>query len=170
MKSLSTLLSIYKSSHLNKKNIATHFVGIPLILWSAALFFATFSFSVAGFDSNVMQVIALLIFAYYLLLDVKLGFIAILLIAPIWWHAQTYVAAESPYLIAGVVFFIGWVLQFIGHYYEKAKPAFFDDLKQLLIGPLFLVAEICFFLKLFANLEKDVTAEAIEIRKAMVSS
>lgn len=170
MKSLSTLLSIYKSSHLNKKNIATHFLGIPLILWSAALFFATFSFSIAGYDSNVMQVIAVLIFAYYLVLDIKLGVIAILLIAPIWWHAQTYVTAESPYLIAGVVFFIGWVFQFIGHYYEKAKPAFFDDLKQLLIGPLFLVAEICFFLKLFASLEKDVTAEAIELRKAMVNS
>ena len=169
MKSVSELLSIYKSSHLNKKNIITHFFGIPLILWSAALFFATFSFSIAGIDTNVMQVIALVIFIYYLMLDIKLGAIAILLIAPIWLHAQTMVTADSPYLIAGLVFFVGWVLQFIGHYYEKAKPAFFDDLKQLLIGPLFLVAEVCFFLKLFASLEEKVTAEAIEIRKAMIS-
>lgn len=170
MKSLETLLSIYKSSHLNKKNIITHFVGIPLILWSAALFFATFSFSVAGFDTNVMQVVAVLIFAYYLVLDIKLGAIAIALIAPIWYHANGYAAAESAYLMAGIVFFIGWVFQFIGHHYEKAKPAFFDDIKQLLIGPLFLVAEICFYFKLFAGLEKYVTDEALELRRAMVQA
>lgn len=169
MKSLSTLLSIYKSSHLNRKNIVTHFIGIPLILWSAALFFATFSFTLAGMQTNVMQILAVLIFAYYLVLDVKLGAIAIALIAPIWLHANSYASADNAYLLAAVVFFIGWVFQFIGHYYEKAKPAFFDDLKQLLIGPLFLVAEICFFIKLFAELEKAVTEQAIELRKAMVN-
>ena len=30
----------------------------------------------------------------------------------------------------------------IGHGYEKAKPAFMDDLNQLLIGPFFLMAEL----------------------------
>ena len=170
MKSVSTLLSIYKSSHLNQKNIVTHFVGIPLILWSAALFFATFSFSLAGFESNVMQVLAVLIFAYYLVLDIKLGVIAIALIAPIWLHANSYANSDNAYILAGVVFVIGGVFQFIGHYYEKAKPAFFDDLKQLLVGPLFLVAELCFFANLFSKLEKEVTEEALEIRKAMVQN
>lgn len=170
MKSVETLLSIYKSSHLNTKNIITHFVGIPLILWSAALFFATFSFSLAGIETNAMQLIAVLIFAYYLVLDIKLGVIAIALIAPIWYHANGYAMSESAYLMAGIVFFIGWVFQFIGHHYEKAKPAFFDDIKQLLIGPLFLVAEVCFYFKLFTGLEKQVTDEAIELRKAMVAA
>lgn len=170
MKSLETLLSIYKSSHLNKKNIVTHFFGIPLILWSGALFFATFSFTLVGFPTNAMQVIAVLIFAYYLVLDVKLGVIAIALIAPIWYHANGYATSDNAYLIAGVVFFIGWVLQFIGHHYEKAKPAFFDDIKQLLIGPLFLVAEVCFYFKLFAGLEKQVTDDAVELRKAMAQA
>ena len=163
MKSLETLLSIYKSSHLNKKNIMTHFVGIPLILWSAALFFATFSFAIGGVETNLMQLIAVLIFAYYLVLDVKLGVIAIALIAPIWYHANGYATADNAYLLAGVVFFIGWVFQFIGHHYEKAKPAFFDDIKQLLIGPLFLVAEICFYCKLFAGLEKHLNAPSLRI-------
>ncbi len=170
MKSLKPLLSIYKSSHLNSKNIATHFVGIPLILWSAALFFATFIFQVAGYQINVMEVLAVLIFVYYLALDFKLGVVAIALIAPIWLHANSYASADNAYLLAGVIFSIGWVFQFIGHHYEKAKPAFFDDIKQLLIGPLFLVAELCFMLKLFSALEKEITAEAIEIRKAMTKS
>ena len=170
MKSLETLLSIYKSSHLNKKNIVTHFVGIPLILWSAALFFATFSFSVAGYETNIMQIIAVLIFAYYLVLDSKLGVIAIALIAPIWYHANSFAGSENAYMLAGIVFLIGWIFQFIGHHYEKAKPAFFDDIKQLLIGPLFLIAEICFYFKLFTGLEKQVTDEALELRKLMVQA
>ncbi|WP_371185598.1 DUF962 domain-containing protein [Thalassotalea maritima] len=169
MKSVDHLLSIYKSVHLNKNNIITHFIGIPLILWSAALVFATVTFDVAGVSTNLMQVLAVVIFAYYLVLDIKLGLVAIALIAPIWLHAQSVVEMQSPYLIAAIVFVIGWLFQFIGHFYEKAKPAFFDDLKQLLIGPLFLVAEVCFALGLFNKLEKQVTAKALELRKKMTT-
>lgn len=167
MKSLSNLLSIYKSSHLNHKNIATHVVGIPLILWSAGLFFATFPITLWSLQSNLMQGLAVLIFIYYLALDLKLGVIAIALIAPIWWHANSYASADHAYTIAAVVFLIGWVFQFVGHFYEKAKPAFFDDLKQLLIGPLFLVAELCFALKLFPTLSQQVTAQALLLRQQL---
>ncbi len=44
------------------------------------------------------------------------------------------------------LFAFGWALQFWGHKFEGLKPAFFDDAKQLIIGPLFIVAEIYFFL------------------------
>ncbi|MDN3653444.1 DUF962 domain-containing protein [Thalassotalea ponticola] len=164
MKSLPRLLSIYKSVHLNKHNVITHFIGIPLILWSAALLFATFSVEIFSIKTNAMQLLAVLIFAYYLILDVKLGSVAILLIGPIWLHAQSYAASENAYWLAALVFVIGWIFQFIGHYYEKAKPAFFDDLKQLLIGPLFLVAELCFALGLFTSLEHKVTEQALALR------
>jgi uncharacterized membrane protein YGL010W len=36
---------------------------------------------------------------------------------------------------------LGWVIQFVGHYYEGKKPAFVDDIMGLLQGPLFLLAE-----------------------------
>jgi uncharacterized membrane protein YGL010W len=36
---------------------------------------------------------------------------------------------EYAIAIAGIVFFIAWVGQFIGHFkYENAKPAFFEDI------------------------------------------
>ena len=38
-------------------------------------------------------------------------------------------------------FVVGWIIQFIGHYYEKKKPAFLDDVIGLAIGPLFVLAE-----------------------------
>lgn len=164
MNSLSGLLATYKSVHLNKTNIATHFIGIPLILWAAALFFATFQYQIFSISTNLMQILAVFIFSYYLFLDIKLGAIAIVLIAPIWLHAQTFQYSADVYWLTATVFFIGWIFQFFGHFFEKAKPAFFEDIKQLLIGPLFLVAEIVFFFNFFDELEEKVTKEAIESR------
>ena len=61
----------------------------------------------------------------------------------------------------GIGFFIiGWVIQFIGHWYEGKKPAFVDDLVGLLVGPMFIVAEAMFALgwnrSLLAEIEERV--------------
>lgn len=54
-------------------------------------------------------------------------------------------AATAAWLASGIgLFVVGWIIQFVGHYYEGRKPAFVDDLVGLLIGPLFLVAETAF--------------------------
>ena len=51
----------------------------------------------------------------------------------------------AQWLAWGVGFFlVGWVIQFIGHWYEGRKPAFVDDLIGLLVGPMFVVAELMF--------------------------
>ena len=41
-------------------------------------------------------------------------------------------------------FALGWVIQFVGHYYEGRKPAFVDDIVGLLVGPMFITAEALF--------------------------
>ena len=38
------------------------------------------------------------------------------------------------------VFVVAWIGQFIGHKIEGKKPSFFDDLKFLLLGPLFVLS------------------------------
>ena len=38
-----------------------------------------------------------------------------------------------------VVFVLAWIGQFIGHKIEGKKPSFFDDVKFLLIGPIWLM-------------------------------
>lgn len=41
----------------------------------------------------------------------------------------------APLWQLGVLLFvIGWVLQFIGHYYEKKPPEFFKDWRFLFVG------------------------------------
>jgi uncharacterized membrane protein YGL010W len=66
----------------------------------------------------------------------------------------------SSWLTVGIgSFVVGWIIQFIGHYYEGRKPAFVDDLVGLLVGPMFVVGELLFAL----GWGKDMLA-AIESR------
>ena len=51
------------------------------------------------------------------------------------------------WLAWGVGFFlVGWVIQFLGHWYEGRKPAFVDDVIGLVVAPMFIVAEAMFML------------------------
>jgi uncharacterized membrane protein YGL010W len=61
---------------------------------------------------------------------------------------------------AAGLFVGGWALQFLGHYFEGKKPAFLDDLRGLLDGPLFLVAETAFALGLSPELREEVERRA----------
>jgi len=60
--------------------------------------------------------------------------------------------------VALVLFVAGWALQFLGHRYEGVKPAFFDDVRQLLIGPLFICAELFFLLGARQELRRRIEA------------
>ncbi len=46
------------------------------------------------------------------------------------------------------IFVLAWMGQFIGHKIEGKKPSFFDDLRFLLIGPLFVLGFLYRRLKL----------------------
>lgn len=170
MKTITEQLSQYKSVHLNKKNIATHFIGIPLILWSIALFLSSVNIPIWGVELNLLSLTIACTYLYYIMLHPKLAFFAILFLSPLFYHASSY--SESPYLygLAAGVFILGWAIQFLGHHYEKAKPAFVDDIAQLMIGPLFLVAEVCFALNMFNNLDKRVDDLAQQKRRALVAN
>ncbi|MGB0495724.1 MAG: DUF962 domain-containing protein, partial [Kangiellaceae bacterium] len=103
---------------------------------------------------------------YYFLLNITLAVGQIIFILPALYSAHIVSLTEYALWIAISVFTIGWVFQFIGHHYEKAKPAFMDDLNQLLIGPLFVMAEIFFMLGALSKLNKEITPIAIEKRRA----
>lgn len=171
MKTVEDQLSNYKSVHFNKSNIKSHFIGIPLIVWAITLLLSlnTFSIEVAGnlltyTPAMVLFTIALL---YYFKLHPKLGLGMLLYVLVNIYLASLVSTMENAFWIAIITFVIGWVIQFIGHIYEKAKPAFFDDIMGLVIGPLFLMAEIYFAFGLEKKLHDDITPMAIEKRRVI---
>lgn len=104
---------------------------------------------------------------YYFILHVKLALSMTLYVGIKLFLVSLAAGHEYALYIAIIVFFIGWALQFIGHYYEKAKPAFVDDLGQFLIAPLFLMAEIYFWLGWEKALEEKITPMAVAKRRAL---
>jgi uncharacterized membrane protein YGL010W len=176
MKSAIEQLSTYKSVHLNRKNIRTHFIGVPMIIWAIALLLAGVDFEIESSILNELlgtqsikftlaACLSIVVFIYYLLLSVPLALLALVLFGPLMWSVHLVVAMEYHILIAVIVFVIGWIIQFIGHHYEKAKPAFMDDINQLLIGPFFIIAEIYFLLGQGISLNKKITDKAVEKRR-----
>jgi len=69
--------------------------------------------------------------------------------------------STSQWLGWGLGFFVvGWIIQFVGHYYEGKKPAFADDLVGLLIGPMFVTAEALFAMGMARPLRHEVERRA----------
>jgi uncharacterized membrane protein YGL010W len=176
MKSIEEQLARYKSVHLNQKNINTHFIGVPLIVLAVTLMLSSISFELALDDLMSTSLtlhftLAMVIFAgvalYYLVLHRLLAVGMLVYILANLFVAQLLSDTTGVLYIGLGLFVIGWIIQFVGHHYEKAKPAFVDDLSQFLIGPLFLMAEVYFMCGLEPELEARITSLAVEKRKAL---
>ncbi|MBB1269845.1 DUF962 domain-containing protein [Shewanella sp. SR44-3] len=167
MKSAVEQLATYKSVHLNPKNIRTHFIGVPMIIWSAFLMLGTLRFAWQDYQISAAMVLTLVVLAYYMALHMRLALGLVLFILPVLYTSELVVHSEHPFIIAISLFVIGWVIQFVGHKYEQAKPAFMDDLNQLLIGPFFLMAEVYFMMGWERELEEAITPIAIAKRRAL---
>ena len=147
MNRIETLLTQYAAYHRDRRNIATHFVGIPMIVFAIVLALATLSVPLGPVSITAAAVVCVASILYYLRLDLTLA----LTMAAVYF-AMCAAASEMTHRLATgavlgwalAIFVAGWALQFLGHKYEGMKPAFFDDAKQLLIGPLFVCAEAFF--------------------------
>jgi uncharacterized membrane protein YGL010W len=169
MKTVEEQLSNYKSVHFNQRNIMTHFVGVPLIIWAVTVLLSLHTFTFELEESTINYTPAMIFFTitllYYFKLHLKLALGMLVYIAINLYLASLVVAMDGVLWVAIIVFIIGWILQFIGHIYEKAKPAFLDDLMGLVIGPFFLMAEVYFALGLEQKLHNEITTIAITKRR-----
>ncbi len=150
MKTLVDQLSQYAQYHRDRRNIFSHFIGIPLIVVAVAVLLSRPGFELAGLWLSPALLTALAAGVYYLRLDLRFGLLmAALLGLCLWAGAALAVQSTAVWLSGGLgLFVVGWIIQFVGHYYEGRKPAFVDDLMGLVIGPLFVIAELAFLLGL----------------------
>ena len=127
-----------------------------MIMFAVVLLLSRPVWWAAGVPVSPALVCAVAAGAFYLRLDLRLGLVMAALLAAMLALAQAMAPlATTAWLLWGVgLFAVGWVIQFVGHYYEGRKPAFVDDIMGLLVGPLFVVAEWGFAL----GLRKEVQA------------
>ncbi len=158
MKSLVDRLASYAEYHRDKRNIATHFLGIPMILVGTQATLA--KIGLGPFNAAVGA--TGLATRYYRELDADYGAAMAVVLGTTCALGTAIAALPMPLWapFAGGLFLGGWALQFLGHWFEGRKPAFLDDLRGLLDGPLFLVAEVAFALGLSPELRAQVEDRA----------
>ena len=155
-------LSNYATYHRDQRNIATHFFGVPMIFVAVISFLSRPVFELGGVGVAPVMLVGLLVAIFYLRLELRFGLVMIgAIVGAALIGRQLASLSTAAWLISSAALFVvGWVIQFIGHYYEGKKPAFVDDLVGLLVGPVFVTAELGFKLGLRKDLERDIEAIA----------
>ena len=159
MRKATELMVQYAAYHRDRRNITTHFVGIPLIVFGVAVLLARPGFMVGSVWLTPAWILWVAGGLWYLSRgNLVLGG-AVTAITGLLFLLAHQVAGGSvtAWLTWGIgAFVIGWVLQFIGHYYEGRKPAFVDDISGLMVGPMFVTGEFLFSLGLCKPLLEEI--------------
>ena len=166
MKSLVDHLSQYAAYHRDPRNIASHFIGIPLIVVAVAVLLSRPQWPVAGLWVSPAVLLALASAWFYVRLEVRFGVVMTALLGLSVWLGHI-LAQDSTWVWLGSaigMFVVGWAIQFVGHHYEGRKPAFVDDVSGLIVGPLFVVAELAFMLGFRHDLKEQIEARAGVVR------
>ena len=130
-RTIDLLLAQYSESHLHPANELIHFICVPVIV-----------FTLLGLLWAIHPLLAvaatLASLCYYARLSMPFA-LGMLLMAAVMLAVLAALPPETVLPLSLAVFVLAWIGQFIGHKIEGKKPSFFDDLRFLLIGPLFVL-------------------------------
>jgi uncharacterized membrane protein YGL010W len=148
MRTADQWLEDYGESHRNHTNKALHWICVPVIAWCVLglLWSLPFPNSVRAAHpaANWASIAVLAALIYYNLLSVPLALGALpLLLAALWSIDRLDHWTQVPlWAICVFLFVVAWIGQFIGHAIEGKRPSFFKDIQFLMIGPLWLLADV----------------------------
>ena len=139
-RTIDTLLAQYSESHLNPVNEIIHFVCVPVIV-----------FTLLGLAWAIHPLLAVALtlaaLVYYFQLSKPFA-VGMLLMSLLMLGLLKAMPPASVLPLSLAIFVLAWIGQFIGHKIEGKKPSFFDDVRFLLIGPLFVLGFLYRRLKL----------------------
>ena len=159
MKTLAEQMRIYEQYHTKEVTKITHYIGVPMVIFGLMIFFGWIHLSMPPlFDIPLERILILALLIYYFFLDWMIA-IATTVIAIIMAFISELVSQPEIHalgFILFIAFFVGgWIVLLVGHFIEGRKPALADNLFQMLIAPIFLVAELFFA----AGMKKDLQSE-----------
>jgi uncharacterized membrane protein YGL010W len=160
------LMVQYAHYHRDRRNIATHLVGVPLIFMAIGMMLTQPQWVVGDVLLTPAWLVWGLTSLWYLSRgNLWLGLATVLvngalialahLLAPL----SAQVGLQS-WQLGLALFVVGWIIQFVGHYWEGRKPAFADDIVGLLIGPMFVVGEVLMAMGLLGQMRMAIERQA----------
>lgn len=169
MKTLEEQMAFYAAYHQDARNKATHFIGVPVIILSLFIPLAWPRVEIAGVPLTAAMLFALVVLAYYFVLDVALALaMAAITLALVWaGHQIAALGAGPAWSWFAALFVGGWILQLVGHGFEGRRPALTDNLFQIFVAPIFLCAEIFFALGYKPGLHRAVQERARTMRSGV---
>jgi uncharacterized membrane protein YGL010W len=130
-RAIDRLLGQYAESHRHPTNVLIHWICVPIIVWCVL----AFAYAIHPYVAWAGSVVALV---YYVTLSSRMAAVmAVLTVAAL----VTLPFVPHPAIVAAALFVVTWVFQFVGHHIEGKKPSFLDDVRFLMIGPLFLLGK-----------------------------
>lgn len=143
MKTIDQWLQLYARDHQHPANKLIHWICVPVIFFTVLGLLWCIPLRLEAKPwINAATVFYVLALAFYFRLSIPL-FIGFMLVggAMLLIHALLYeqIGAQMYLYIQLGLFVIAWIFQFIGHKLEGQKPAFFEDLQFLLIGPAWIL-------------------------------
>jgi uncharacterized membrane protein YGL010W len=141
------LMVKYASDHRDRRDIAMHMVGIPMIVFAVGALLARPALEIGGWPLTPAMLLWAATTLWYLtrghlVLGMATSLSNLILILAALPLGQLDTPGWLGWSLG--VFVLGWVIQIVGHYYEGCKPAFIDDLRNVLVGPMFVTAEALF--------------------------
>jgi uncharacterized membrane protein YGL010W len=160
VKTLVEQMSMYAAYHKDATNKAIHFVFVPLIIWSAmGLLVQAGSVTLGTLEVTLAHAIAVVLLAYYLYLDFPLGVAMVFLFTVMLvtvLQVQDGMGGRA-WLLFLAVFVGSWIAQLVGHAaFEHRKPALADNVLQVFVAPVFVMAEWAFGMGMRQQLHADV--------------
>ena len=129
---IDVLLTRYAESHRHRINELIHCVCVPaIVLALLGLCWALSPLLAVG--------LVLASLAYYFTLSPPFA-LGMLLMAGAMLLVLAGLPPRTVLPASAAIFVIAWIGQFIGHRIEGRKPSFFEDVRFLLIGPLFVLS------------------------------
>ncbi len=130
---LDGMIEHYALSHKNPRNEVIHCICVPAIVFAVLglLYAASLTLALIGMVAAIV---------YYARLSTQAATemaIMLMVMLAVW---GLFGGSHHIAMAALVIFVVAWIGQFVGHYYEGAKPSFLEDLQYLMIGPLFVIS------------------------------
>ena len=142
MKTAQQWLAAYAANHRNRTNKQIHVISVPVILFS--IMGVAWHLQIPGsadlWWANGTLVLSLLAFAFYWRLGLWpcLTMAAIFTVMIAMVMSLEYGTSLPTLFLYCTLFVLAWIAQFVGHKLEGRAPSFFDDLRFLLVGPLWV--------------------------------